>query len=45
MVWGVVVAGGDFEGEGEAEEGVYGWGDGAALGDGEGAVLCLMLVV
>lgn len=39
MVWGVVVAGGDLDGEGEAEEGVDGWGDVAALGDGEGAVL------
>lgn len=39
MVWGVVVAGGDLDGEGEAEEGVDSWGDVAALGDGEGAVL------
>lgn len=39
VVWGVEVAGGDFDGEGEGEEGVYSWGDVAALRDGEGAVL------
>lgn len=39
VVLGVVVAGGDFDGEGEIEEGVYDGGDVAALGDGEGAIL------
>lgn len=36
---GMPVAGGDFEGKGEGEEGVDEGGDGAAAGDGEGAVL------
>lgn len=39
VVWGVPVASGDLEGKGEGEEGVYDGGDGAALGDCEGAVL------
>lgn len=39
VVLGVVVAGGDFDGEGECEEGVYDGGDVAALGDCEGAIL------
>lgn len=39
VVLGVVVAGGDFDGEGEFEEGVYDGGDVAALWDGEGAIL------
>ena len=36
---GVVVFGGELEGEGEGEEGVEGWDDVAPAGDGEGAVL------
>lgn len=39
VVLGVVVAGGDFDGEGEVEEGVYGGSDVAAFWDGEGAIL------
>ena len=39
VVAGVPVAGGDLEGEGEGEEMVDGWGNGAAVRDGEGAVL------
>lgn len=39
VVLGMVVAGGDFDGEGEIEEGVYDGGDGAAFWDGEGTIL------
>lgn len=35
----MVVAGCELEGEWVREEGVYGFGDGAAVGDGEGAGL------
>lgn len=39
VVGGVPVSRGDFESEREGEERVDGGGDGAALGDGEGAIL------
>lgn len=39
VVGGVPVAGCEFEGEGQGEEGVDCGGDVSAVGDGEGAVL------
>jgi hypothetical protein len=39
VVCGMPVFGGNFDGEGEREERVYGWDYIAAIGDGEGAVL------
>jgi hypothetical protein len=39
VVAGVPVTGGELDGKGESEEGVYGGGNVATVGDGEGAVL------